>query len=87
LVTIEDPVWEEPKTSRMSAVIDKLGLAGKRCLLVLAGTDENIVKSARNLPGLRTINAEELCAYDVVDAYAVIITERGLERLREVRGF
>jgi large subunit ribosomal protein L4 len=87
LFTIEDMSWEQPRAKRMAELLSKLGLAGKKCLLVLSETDENIVKSARNIRGVRTINAEELNAYEVANCHTVLFTERAMERFREVHKF
>jgi large subunit ribosomal protein L4 len=85
--TIEDFKLEQPKTKHISGLLQKLGLAGKKCLLVLGSTDEHVVKSVRNLQAVRTINAEELNTYEVTDCSALIFTEKALERFREVHKF
>ncbi len=51
---------------------------GKSQLLVLAGKDEKLVKSARNLPGFGTIFAKNLNVLDVLNADSLIVLKDSL---------
>ena len=84
ITVIQTPKFEEPKTRRMAEAIDKLGLADKRTLLVLDRADENVVKSCRNLPNLRTTLAHQVHPYDLLQCDALLVTETGLARMKEV---
>src|SRR5512137_2698961 len=49
-VTVLDSLsLPEPKTRQMVEALERLGLADKRTLLVVAQADENLLKSVRNL--------------------------------------
>jgi len=84
VTVIQTPNFDAPKTKRMAEAIDKLGLAGKRTLLVLDRADENVVKSCRNLPNLRTTLAHQVHPYDLLECDALLVTETGLARMKEV---
>jgi len=84
LITIEEPRWETPRTKQVAELVAKLGLSGKKCLMVLSETKEAVVKSVRNLPDVRTINSQELNAFEVADCQVVVFTEKALERFMEV---
>jgi large subunit ribosomal protein L4 len=73
-----------PRTKAVADVLKKLGLYGKRTLLVLGEADENVVKSCRNVRNLRATVAQSLNSYDLMDSEAVVLTAAGLERVKEV---
>jgi len=77
-------VLQEPRTARMAEALKKLGLYGKRTLLVLGERDEIVWKSCRNLRNLNTTLAERLNAYELLDCEAVLLTPAALQRVKEV---
>jgi large subunit ribosomal protein L4 len=81
---LEDLRFEQPKASRMAGVLKKLGLHGKRTLLVLGEHDEMVWKSCRNLRNLNTTLADRLNPYELLDCEAVLLTSSGLQRVKEV---
>jgi len=81
---LESLSFPEIKTKQMSQVLDKLGLAGKRTLLVLDEAQPNVIKSCRNLKNLRTTMAHQLNAYDLLESEAVVLTANSLVKVREV---
>jgi len=83
-VTVIEPLrMTEPKTRDVAALLGKLGLADKRTLLVLDKADEAVVKSCRNLRNLRTTLAHQVNPYDLLHCEAVLVTQPGLERMKE----
>lgn len=56
--------FAEPKTKAMAAVLDKLGV--RSALVVLPDTDINVIKSARNLRGVKTLPSHNLNIGDVL---------------------
>src|SRR6202142_2616411 len=50
----------EPKTRDIVGVIDALGRSEGRVLIVARGTDETLILSARNIPGVEVIRADSL---------------------------
>ena len=76
--------FPEPKTRLMAEVLRKLGLEDKRTLLVIDRADENLARSCRNLPQLRSVPAHMLNAYELLRAECVLMTADGLKRMQEV---
>ncbi|MDP2871972.1 MAG: 50S ribosomal protein L4 [Bacillota bacterium] len=75
--------FSEPKTRMLVQALD--GIAPHRTtLLVTAEKDHNVVLSARNVPGIRAIEARNLNVYDVVKHEQVLLTQDALTRLQEV---
>ena len=73
-----------PKTAEMASMIGRLGLDGKRTLLVLDKVDENVVKSCRNLKNVDTMLADQVHPYQLLRCDAVLLTSGSLERMKEV---
>jgi large subunit ribosomal protein L4 len=84
-VTVLDTLsFPEPKTRLMADVLKKLGLEDKRTLLIIDGADENVARSCRNLPHLRSMPAHMLNAYELMHADCLLLTSDGLKRMQEV---
>jgi large subunit ribosomal protein L4 len=84
-VTVLDSLsLPEPKTRQMVEVLERLGLADKRTLLVVAQADENLLKSVRNMRNLHMTLAHQVNAYELLNSDALLVTADGLERMKEV---
>ena len=84
-ITVMEPLaFDAPKTSRMLAVLQAIGVADKKTLLVLDSPDPNVVKSCRNLRHLTTTLAHQVNPYDLLNCDVVVVTETGLQRMKEV---
>jgi large subunit ribosomal protein L4 len=84
VTVLESLAFDAPRTRDMAATLAKLGLAGRRTLLVLGQADENVIRSCRNIPALRTTLAHQLNPYDLLECDAVLLTRDGLARVEEV---
>ena len=73
-----------PKTARVAGVLKKIGLDGKKTLLVVAQQNEAVWKSVRNLRDVRTTQAHQLNPYDLLHCEAVLLTSEALKRVQEV---
>ncbi|CAN5841868.1 50S ribosomal protein L4 [soil metagenome] len=68
-----------PRTSRAVALLDSLELTGRKVLLVLAGFDEAVIKSFRNLPSVHLLTVDQLNTYDVLASDVVVFEQAALE--------
>jgi large subunit ribosomal protein L4 len=75
--------WSEPKTKDAITALGALGLEGK-ILIVLGRDDENAFRSFRNLMNVKTIDAGELNAYDVLDCDWLLFTDATLPTAKEI---
>ncbi|MHB2028723.1 MAG: 50S ribosomal protein L4, partial [Acidimicrobiales bacterium] len=74
--------WREPKTKEALAALTTLGLEGK--ILVVLGRDDDVaLRSFRNLMNVKTIDAGELNAYDVLDCDWVLFSDATLPSVKE----
>jgi large subunit ribosomal protein L4 len=74
--------WTTPKTKGATTLLETLGLEGK-ILVVLGRDDENAFRSFRNLMNVKTIDAGELNAYDVLDCDWLLFTDATLPTAKE----
>jgi large subunit ribosomal protein L4 len=73
-----------PKTARVAGVLKKIGLDGKKTLLVVGQQNETVWKSVRNLRSVTTTLAHQLNPYDLMDCEQLLLTQDGLARVKEV---
>ena len=55
-----------------------------KALFITADEAENVEKSARNIPGVKAINALGLNVYDILNHNKLFITKDAITRIEEV---
>ncbi len=83
IVVIRDMKMDEIKTRTFAELLRKVGADGKT-LVVTAGPDTNVVKSARNIAGVETAMASVLNPYAVLNNTRLVIAEDALAKIEEV---
>ena len=74
---------DEIKTKTMVNFLNAVE-AGKKSVVVTNEVNENVVKSARNIPGVVTTTAKVLIVYDIVNANQLVIDKAALAIIEEV---
>lgn len=72
-----------PKTKEMAAVLENIK-AGKKALILTGSIDENVYKSARNLPGVKTATVDTINVYDLLNYDFLVATKDSVEKIEEV---
>ncbi len=80
LRVLEGLVLEAPRTGQMADLFVELG-SGAKTLFVLPAHDLVVEKSTRNLPWVRTILAQNLNVFDVLEADTVVLTREALTQV------
>ncbi len=83
IMVLDDLKMDQPKTKEMSRILNNLKI-DKKALVVIAGNDENVVKSARNIPGVKPVSASWLNVYDILAHNTLVITKDAVTRVEEV---
>ncbi|MHC4240444.1 MAG: 50S ribosomal protein L4 [Planctomycetota bacterium] len=86
LVVIDNLSIKEPKTKEMIGIMGTLGLDKGSLLIVLKETDRNVLLSARNIPGVRVMQAGDLHVYDVLSSDRLLSTKDAMESLQQGAG-
>jgi len=76
---------DEPKTKGILDILLSLGV-GTSALIATAGTEANVVKSARNLLGVKTTPASLLNVADLLSYRTLIVTVAAVRRMEELWG-
>lgn len=84
LVVVDQFDFAAPKTKEMVSVLSKFDAADAKVLIVLSEKNENVYKSARNLPGVRVVTPTKVTVYDVLNSNKVIMTKEAVAKVEEV---
>ena len=79
VVVVEEIGLETPSTKQALAILDALGIADRRVLLVLARLDVAAIKSFRNLPAVHILTVDQLNTYDVLASDVVLFEQAALD--------
>lgn len=83
MLVLEDLALNAPKTKDMVTVLTGLSVA-KKVLIVTADLNENVALSARNIPGITVLAANEVNVIDVLHHDTLIMTKAAVEKVEEV---
>lgn len=83
IIVLDKLSLEEPKTKEMARVLTNIK-ADKKALIVISEKDENVIKSARNIPNVQTTLVNTLNVYDILKFDSFIITEDAVKKVEEV---
>ena len=74
------------ETIKTKTVVNMLAAleATKKVLIVMAAVDKNVVKSAGNIPGVKTTLVNTLNIFDVLNADKIIVVKDAVAKLEEV---
>ena len=83
MIVLDELSLEAPKTKEMVKILSNVN-ADKKALIVTAEKNENVVKSASNIPGVRTAVVTSMSVYDIVNHTNFIITKDAISKLEAV---
>ncbi|HEX6254950.1 MAG TPA: 50S ribosomal protein L4 [Euzebyales bacterium] len=78
---IRDFGLSEPRTRDAVALLDRLELAGRSVLIVLAERDDVVARSFRNLPYTHVLTAGQLNVHDLLTHDVVVFAEAALDSI------
>jgi large subunit ribosomal protein L4 len=58
--------------------------AEKKALILMSEKDENVIKSASNLPGVETALVSTMNVYQILHHTSLIVTKSAVEKIEEV---
>jgi large subunit ribosomal protein L4 len=85
LVVLYELALEEPSTKEMAGILSANGI-NSSALIVTAEADMNVVKSARNLPGMNITPANLMNVVDVLNGRKLIMTVAAVRKAEEIWG-
>ncbi|NLJ16978.1 MAG: 50S ribosomal protein L4 [Clostridiales bacterium] len=83
LVVLDALTMDEYKTKTVVSILNALGI-DKKALIVLDTNDQKVIKSAANIPGVKTTQATTLNAYDILNCDKLVVLKNAAEIIQEV---
>ena len=82
VIVVDGLELPEIKTKTMKGFLNAIG--AKKTVMITPEVNENVVKSARNIPGVLTTTAKILSVYDIVNANQIVVDKAALAIIEEV---
>jgi len=82
IVVIDELKLEAIKTKTMVELLANVG--AEKAIIVTPEVNENVIKSARNIPGVVTTTAKILSVYDIIKAKSLVVDKAALAIIEEV---
>ena len=83
IIVLDELKFAEQKTKEMVKVLENIK-ADKKALIVMDEKDENVVRSASNIQGVRTALVSTMNVYEIINHYSLVLTKAAAERIEEV---
>lgn len=83
IIVVDSIELPEIKTKEFKKFLTNIGATGK-AIVVTPEVNENVVKSAGNLPGVVTTFASLLSVYDIMNAKTFVVDKAALSTIEEV---
>jgi large subunit ribosomal protein L4 len=83
MMVIDGLKMGEFKTKTMIEMFKNLNV-DRKALLVLDTVDMKIIKSASNIPGIKTAQVNTLCVYDILNHDKLIVVKDAVAKIEEV---
>jgi large subunit ribosomal protein L4 len=85
LMVLEELKFDQPQTKQMAGILAALGVDSS-ALIVTSEPEENVVKSSRNLAGIKTIPANILNVVDILSYKMLLMTEAAVHQAEKIWG-
>ena len=83
MIVLDSFGLEEFKTKEMISILSAIG-AEKKVLIALPTVDMKVIKSASNIPGVKTTQFNTLNVYDILNCDKLIVVKDAVSKIEEV---
>ncbi len=83
LIVVDSLSFEAPKTKEMIAFLKNVN-AAKKALILTAASDETVVRSAANIPGVKVSHVGQMNVYEILNSNSFILTQDAVKKIEEV---
>ena len=83
IIVVDSITMNEYKTKTIVAMLKAIG-AEKKTLIVLPEVDSKVIRSASNIPGVKTAQVNTLNVYDILNANKLVIVKDAVSKIEEV---
>lgn len=81
IIVLKDMEMAGAKTKEFLEVMNNIGIAYDKVLLVLPADNKNVYLSSRNIEGANVVTADSLNTYDILNANKLVIAEGAVEKI------
>ena len=83
LIVVDNIAVEDYKTKTVAQMLSNLG-ADKKALIVMPEVDAKLIKSAANIPGVKTALVNTINVYDILNCDKFIVAKSAIKKIEEV---
>ena len=83
MIVLDALTMDAPKTKEFATILNNVN-AAKKALVVMAEKNENVIKSAANIPNVETALVNTINVYDILKYDSFIITTDDVKKVEEV---
>lgn len=84
VIIVESLQFDKPDTKAAKLLINKIAEGKRKRLILIDGSNKNIIKSFDNLTDVRINRADSTFAYEILNTNCLILTEGALAKIQEV---
>ena len=84
LIVVDAITMDEFKTKAMIEMLKAVGADGKKALIVTPESDLKVMKSASNIPGVKTSPVNAINVYDILNYDKFIVAKDAVAKIEEV---
>lgn len=84
IIVIDSITMDEYKTKTMTAMLKAVGAEGSKALVVMPEVNGYVVKSAANIPGVKTALVNTINVYDILNYDKFIVAKDAVAKIEEV---
>ena len=83
MIVVNNIAVDEYKTKAITKMLSALG-SEKKAMIVVEEHNEKLIKSAANIPGIKTAVADNLNVYDILNCDKFIVSSGAIDKIEEV---
>ncbi len=84
MIVLDTIAMNEYKTKDMVKMLKAVGAEGQKALIVMPEVDSKVIKSAANIPGVKTALVNTINVYDILNYDKFIVVKDAVAKIEEV---
>ena len=84
LIVIDNISFDSYKTKDVVKMLSAIGAADSKTLIVMPEVDAKVIKSASNIPGVKTALVNTINVYDILNYDKFVVAKAAVEKIQEV---
>lgn len=84
MIVLDAITMNEYKTRDMVKMLKAVGTEGQKALIVMPESDSKVIKSAANIPGVKTAVVNSISVYDILNYDKFVVVKDAVAKIEEV---